>query len=157
QSEKEKARLSAEIQKLQADLEKQTQELLHRVADSQLKEAATREELERQKREKDKLNAAIAASLKEAYTKEEQIKRFEEEISQLNSRCTELSRAHEDMERLKSQCDELMRRDEEARAKEELWKTSQSQLTAAFHNLQNELVKLQNGHSAHDAERSQKE
>ncbi len=90
--------------------------------------------------EKEKLNTAIAAALQEAYAKEEAIKQSAEEVG-----------------RLKSQCDEATRQMQENRAKEELWKTSQSQLTAAFHNLQGELVKIQNEHNRRDTEWTEKE
>jgi chromosome segregation ATPase len=138
--EKDRAQLLSESQRLKTDFEKQAKEMLHHIAASQTKESNVREEMNNQKKmmqeqldiakaEKEKLDAVIATSLRQEYNQESQIKRFEEET-----------------ERLKSQCDQLMRQVQENRAKEELWKTSQGQLTAAFHNLQAELVKLQNDH-----------
>ncbi|OGR93411.1 MAG: hypothetical protein A2992_03600 [Elusimicrobia bacterium RIFCSPLOWO2_01_FULL_59_12] len=151
QLEREKAHLSGELQRIKADFEKQTKELFHHIAESQMKEAAIREEAEKQKlayqerqdayqNEKEKLEGAIATSLRDAYEKEELAKRYESEIEQL-----------------KSQFSEFTRQADESQAREELMKGSQAQLTTAFHNVQNELVKLQNNHIKKESEWAEKE
>jgi hypothetical protein len=87
------------------------------------------------KADKDKMKTAIAASLQDAYAKEEQMKTLEQ-----------------DMENLKSKIGDFLKKDEEHHAKEELWKSSQAQLTAAFHNVQKELAELQTEHNKREAD-----
>jgi len=176
--EAEKSHLLSELHQLKTDFEKQTKELFNHIADSQMKEAAAREELVHMTQaardretawsdEKDRFNASLAEKGREMDDQERKLKQLDEEIVQLKSQSGEriedqeqkLRLFEEEFTRMKNQSEDLTRQVQEGHAKEELWKTSQAQLTAAFHNVQNELVKLQNervGSESAWAEKEQK-